>query len=220
MKSEYKIFMVGNSRNYAKWFPLPFEFTNKKEEADIAWWIGGADVNPSIYNEKRGPRVYVDEEASRYELSMWNYFKDRKNVLKIGVCKGSQNLAAFNGGKVVQHMRHPSHHYLLTKEGLVKENLIEEVVSTHHNQMIVDEKVTGLKENEDYELVAWTDRLSPFHLNGEDNDYQFPADYREPEIVFFPKTKSLAIQTHPEMHDSKDEIVKVCQRLVVEKLLH
>lgn len=206
--------MVGNAPGYASWFPLPYELTYDKNDPEISvvWFIGGADVNPIHYNEKRGPRVYVDEEMSRYEFSMWNHFKD-KNVLKIGVCKGSQSLCAFNGGKVVQHMRHPGYHNIITNN-----NLEIECVSTHHNQMIVDEKVTELKENVDYELIAWADKLSLFHLNGEDKDYDFPADYKEPEIVFFNKTRSLAIQTHPEMHDIHDEIVGFCQKLVTQKL--
>lgn len=210
---KYKIFMVGNSRGYASWFPLPFEFTNNPEKADIAWWIGGADVDPAIYGEKTGSRTYVDKNASEYELEMWNYFGNKNNVLKIGVCKGSQNLCCFNGGKMVQHSTHPNYHCISTNDGQILS-----CISTHHQQGLLLQEFTGLKENLDYELIAWAENLSPFHLNGKDQYFNFPKDYREPEIFWFPGTKSLCFQSHPEMMKINDPFVKYCQKLVLEKL--
>jgi carbamoylphosphate synthase small subunit len=212
-KSKYNIFMVGYSPSYACWFPLPYEIVTDPRKADIAWWIGGADIDcKAITGEKVGSHTYIDPRSSKEEIAGWEYFKD-KNVFKVGTCKGHQNLACFSGAKIIQHSRHPHIHPIITKEG--KEI---ECVSLHHQQILVDEKYTGLKENKDYELIGWTEKLSPFHLNGEDEDYSFPLDYKEPEIIWFPKTKSFGVQSHPEMMGGSTQFVKYCQKNLLEKL--
>lgn len=213
MSKKYKIFMVGDCPDYASWFPLPYEITRDKNLANIFWWIGGADVAPYLYGEKEGSHLYVSYPDSQYEFAMWNFCKD-KPVFKIGVCKGSQNLGAFNGSKMAQHSMHPFRHDVKTREGLTLN-----CISTHHNQVILDEKVTGLKEGIDYELIAWAEKLSPFHLNGDDIDYNFPQDYKEPEITWFGKSNSFLVQSHPEGMPIDSPFVRYCQSVLQEKIL-
>ena len=214
MTKTYKIFMVGYSPNYACWFPKPFVITQDPNKADIAWWIGGADIDcQAITGEKVGSHTYIDESSSRNEIAAWDFFKNKQNVFKVGTCKGHQNLACFNGAKIIQHSRHPGHHAVLTRE-----NKELECISLHHQQILVDQKITGLKQDIDYELIAWTEKLSNFHLNGNDEDYNFPLDYKEPEIIWFPKTNCLGVQSHPEMMDGKTPFVKYCQDILSEKL--
>ena len=209
---KHKIFMVGNDPGYTRWIPFDFDITKRESEATIAFWIGGMDVSGWIYGEKEGQFTYSNNEISKYELDMWNYFKD-KNVFKIGCCKGSQNLGCFNGSKMIQHSQHPHYHKVKTKDGLTLD-----CISTHHQQILLDEKITGLKEGIDYELISWAERLSPFHLNGEDKDYNFPPDYKEPEITWFGKTNSFLIQSHPELMDFRSPFVKYCQDVLSEKI--
>lgn len=213
MTFKHKIFMVGYSPNYASWFPFPATITNNPEDATVAWWVGGADIAPWLYGEKEGDNTYVDYQASEYEFQMWNFFKQKPNVLKVGTCKGAQNLACYNGAKMAQHMIHPHVHPVLMKDGSVVNSN-----SLHHQQIIVDEKITGLKDGIDYDLLGWTQKLSPFHLNGDNEDYNFGADYKEPEILWFEKTKCFGVQAHPEMMNHKHPFVKYCQFLLGEKI--
>lgn len=211
---KFKIFMVGYSPSYVNWFPFPYEITVKPQEANVAWWVGGADIDVNtITGEKEGSHTYVDYHSSKNEIAAWNYFKDRKDVFKGGTCKGLQNLACFNGAKMVQHSIHPGRHEVFCKNG--KSYFSN---SLHHQQIILDEKITGLKENEDYELIGWTKKLSPFHLNGKDEDYEFPENYKEPEIAYFSKTKCWGVQGHPEMMGTSSDYVKFCQQILIEKL--
>ncbi len=206
----FKIFMVGYSPNYANWFPFDYEITKDASIANVAWWIGGSDVATWLYGEKEGKFTGVSQESSKYELKCWEYFKD-KPTFKIGSCKGLQNLSVYSGCKLVQHSKHPYYHNVKTKDGL-KLNAI----SLHHQQVILDEKITGLKEGKDYSLVAWAEKLSPFHLNGENKDYKFPENYKEPEIVTF---KNIwATQSHPEAMDINSPFVKYCQKTLIEKM--
>lgn len=67
-----------------------------------------------------------------------------------------------------------------------------------------------LQENRDYKLLAWNVDTHTFHLNG-NNEEIIPK--KEAEIVFYPKTKCLAIQGHPEWMSNSDDI-KYYQDLV------
>ena len=210
--NKFKIYMVNGDNSYASWFPFPYEITKDISRAQIIWWEGGADVNPAEYGEKVGSYTGVDYSSSLLERKAWDYSKN-KPIFKIGTCKGSQNLITFNGGKMVQHSGHPFYHDVITNDGLTLN-----AISTHHQQGLVDEKITGLKEGKDYELIAWTNKLSKFHLNGNNVDYEFPDTYREPEITWFPKSFSWAVQSHPENMEIDSPFVKYCQKKLVEKM--
>lgn len=211
---KFKIYMVGGQYGYAKWFPLPFEFTENLAEATAVWFEGGADVDTTLYGEKQGSHTHINAYDSAQELAAWNYFKNKKNVLKLGTCKGFQNLSVFQGSKMVQDMHHPYMHVIKTNDG---KTLYSN--SLHHQEVIVDEKITGLKEGKDYELIGHTDgKLSPFHLNGDDKDYKFPNDYKEPEILWWPKTNSFLVQGHPEHLDNNTIFVKYLQFKLIEKM--
>ena len=54
--------------------------------------------------------------------------------------------------------------------------------------------------DDEYELIAWSkERLSNKYVTGGAFDITNTADFKEPEIVYYPKTNSFCIQGHPEM---------------------
>jgi len=202
--------MVAGSNGYARWFPFPYEIVNDINKAEIIWWEGGADIATWLYGEKEGRHTYSIESSSKQELAAWKFSKD-KNIFKIGTCKGCQNLSVYHGAKMVQHMQHPGYHLIETKDGFQLS-----AISLHHQQVILDEKYTGLKAGKDYDLVGWTRKLSRFHLNGEDRDYGFSDDYKEPEIITFKNT--WGVQSHPEMMASNSSFVAYCQKSLADKM--
>ncbi len=213
---KFKIYMVGGFAGYANWFPFPEDaiITGNPEEANIAWWIGGADLDPKLYNDKEGKHSYVSVHTSREYKSAWDFFKKR-NVFKIGTCLGHQALCCFSFDKVklVQDMQHPGFHSVITRDGTELGSN-----SLHHQQVILHEPLTGLKEGKDYELLSYCNKLSPYHLNGDDQDYEFPDDYKEPEAVWIPETKSFCVQNHPEMMGRDTPLVRYYQDVLIEKL--
>ena len=64
-----------------------------------------------------------------------------------------------------------------------------------------------MKEGEDYKLLAWSTVTSPHHTNGKGEDYNFPADYKDPEVVYYPKIGAMGIQGHPEMMSPNSDTV-------------
>lgn len=202
--------MVNGSDGYSSWFPLPYSLTDKPEESNIFWFEGGCDIAPWLYKEKAGSQTYFSEQGSKHELNCYNIAK-KVNAFCIGTCKGFQNLAVYHGATMAQHMRHPHSHLVVTNTG-------EKILfnSMHHQNPIVDERITGLKEDKDYELIGWSTKLSPYHLNGDDQDYAFGPDYKEPEIMSF--KNCWGAQAHPEMAPINSPFVKFCQKSLLKTM--
>jgi putative glutamine amidotransferase len=70
---------------------------------------GGADVDPSLYDEARHPKTEVNADLDRLELAAarWAVGSD-KPVL--GICRGQQLLNVVMGGSLVQHVENHRQH--------------------------------------------------------------------------------------------------------------
>ena len=181
--------------NYADWIlPLGFKLTSNPKEADVLLFAGGADVNPIYYNDECGVYTNYDNQRDIYEINVFNFFPDKK---KLGICRGHQLLSVLSfpkKAKLIQHSIHPHFHPIKTFD---KQELIFN--SLHHQQVLFENKYTGLKEGLDYKLFGWADNISEIHWGGDDKNYDLPNDYKEIEISYIPKTKVLSFQNHPEM---------------------
>ena len=203
MSKNKKVYVIWGGDGNARWLePLGFTPTSNYEAADLALFTGGEDIAPSFYNELPGRCTYTNRERDKTELIAYNYFKER-GVPFVGICRGGQLLTAMAGGKLVQDSNHPGSHIIHTYDGQeLRTN------SLHHQQFLVEPSITGLVEGEDFKIIAWTNKLSKYHLDQYDQDYNFPADYKEPEIAIYPKIKGFAIQWHPEMMDVESPAVQ------------
>jgi len=207
------IYIVGGSvyRSYVNWIEsLGWQIVDDIKSSDLVFFAGGEDVSPNLYGEKNGSYTGTSPRRDASEVSAWNRAVEF-NLPCVGVCRGSQFLTVMNGGKLVQDMNHNGFHEVQTNDG--RTILFN---SLHHQQMLVDTNHTKLEAN-DFELIAWTVNQFAHHLNGDDVNYNFAADYKEPEIVWFPKTRCLCIQMHPEMLDQDSEAVEYCQDLFMSK---
>ncbi len=162
--------------------------------AFILW--GGTDIHPSFYNARanrfsQAPALPSDRDV--WEWKAMNYCK-AKQIPIIGICRGAQFMCAFAGGKLFQHIQgHTSgSHKVVDKAGEVFS-----VTSAHHQML----DVHGVNA----ELVAWADHPKSLFYYGEQciipkhvEDSINKNTFKEPEIVFFPEIRGLAIQGHPE----------------------
>lgn len=167
---------------------------------------GGEDVNPATYGEPAGRFTYFTDRDA-YEIKAFNAAQ-KKGIPTIGICRGAQILCAFAGGSLVQHVTgHVGRHPIITDEGKTL------VMSSLHHQMM-------RPENTEHKLIAWTPKaLSDCYLDGRDMEIYPKGLDKEPEIVYFPKIKGLAIQGHPEMLPEDHPTVAYCNELVRQYLL-
>lgn len=173
-------------------------------DALVIW--GGEDISPSIYGDTVHNMCGASSslsERDRLEVNACIEAIDR-NIPIIGVCRGAQLACALAGGRLIQHVdNHGGNHMMTTFDGR------SIVTSSVHHQMMYPFDV-------EHKMIAWADKpRSTRYLIGdrfpEMLDKMAGEDRIEPEIVWFPKIKALAIQGHPEFHsDPYDPFVQYC----------
>lgn len=191
----------------------PQEIKNGVDLDALVIW-GGEDISPSLYNSSVNPmcgagRVLSQRDRLEYTAML---AAANRGIPIIGVCRGAQLLCAMAGGRLVQHVtNHGRSHKVITDDGR------EIVTSSVHHQMMYPWDV-------DHELIAWSaERRSNTYEMGDDlleggksaeELSAIAAAVVEPEIVWFPKVRGLAIQGHPEFMSDHCEFVQYCMELV------
>lgn len=181
-----KIYITQGGPRDINWLGKNYTETHDIDSADFVLFTGGEDVNPALYNQNRNPKTHFSVERDEYELNIYNQ-AIKKNIPMIGICRGSQFLCVMNGGKLWQHVRHPGIHEIKTKYGTKLD------CNSYHHQMLD----LGTFDKESYDLIAWAQNISYLKEN---DSFAVETDdsYREPEMVYFPKTKCFVMQYHPE----------------------
>jgi gamma-glutamyl-gamma-aminobutyrate hydrolase PuuD len=164
----------------------------------VLW--GGVDICPSIYNEVPGKWTQKPDKDRDYrEITAVNEYIN-EGLPVVGVCRGAQLLCAINGGTLYQHTEPlRQNHSIETKDG----NLFAPVTAGHHQVM---------SPKGDFILYGWNPSLiKVFRENGDYFHVQNSA-----EVVYWPKTKCLAIQPHPEWAKENDPFVYWINKLMKE----
>lgn len=185
-----RIYTVGGDTGYTNWMEAT-KLVDRMDDADLVCFTGGEDVDPSIYGQPRNPTTGSNLRRDLRENEEWHHALVR-GLPMIGICRGSQWLCAKNGGILVQNQRNPSFmHPMLTSDGRTFD-----VSSTHH-QSVYPWRLSP----ELFKVLGWTVGLCGKHEGGNCEELVtgvVPGD-KECEIVYYPKTRSLGIQSHPEM---------------------
>lgn len=179
--------------------------------ADIILFSGGEDVHPTLYGEGFNDKTMSDIYRDKREAVIYKYAVSRK-IPMLGICRGAQFLTVMNGGKLIQHVTgHTNNHIITTSEGVSYL-----VTSTHHQMMY-----PFLMPKHHYHIEAASSvRISDVYLRQGRTSYQFNEVPEEPEIVIYPKTRSLAIQSHPErMVDTKNGFIDYVSELIYTELI-
>lgn len=183
--------------------------TLQPDGAAIFW--GGEDISSRIYNQK--PNRFMSKwdvflsQRDKFEVAAYHRAVELKMPI-IGICRGAQLACALNGGTLIQHVEgHHGKHDISTFDGLtISTN------SIHHQMMNLQGTV--------HELLAKAAPKLSKHYYGppkDGEDFSLLDVDVEPEIVWFPETRTLAIQGHPEYLTPKHELTQYCLKQFKEK---
>lgn len=179
-----------------------FKLTQDITESDIVVFTGGSDINPALYGEKPHERTHFWEERDKKDISAY-----RKSVgkFRIGICRGGQLLNVLSGGKLWQHVN--NHHGSHDIRDIATGQIIE-TTSIHHQafrpgKAAIEVATTKLSTTKEAEKISW-------YATSEVVNNVYATDY---EVLFYPETRCLCIQGHPEMN-AKDEFTEYFHSLV------
>ncbi len=179
-----KIYVVGSGTSYASW--MGGTLVSTMEEANLVVFTGGQDVCPLVYNQTDiHPRTYYTIERDDYEIKAYNQALELGKKM-IGICRGHQLLSALNGALLIQDQPNPGSHYMKTYDGK------KFTINSLHHQAVYPFNLP----KEKYMILGYTEDLLDYHENGKKEE-MYPEV--EVEAIYFPETKCLGIQCHPEM---------------------
>jgi GMP synthase-like glutamine amidotransferase len=199
-----KAYVVGGAWAYLRPFRELFERADSIANADVVMFTGGGDVEPAFYGEKNVASA-VERGRDKQEMEAFNYAKEQSKGM-IGICRGAQFLTVAVGGLLYQDVDNHAifgEHTLTCADGTQLS-----ITSTHHQMM---------RPRGKYELIAWCTHRSERYLT--DKGEGTPELGVDPEIVFYPETRSLCIQGHPEYMDCDAPVCVYLRDLVKRKLL-
>lgn len=179
----------------------------QSNKPDLVLFGGGLDINPKVYRHNNvaslcdGPHIC---RRDLYERTIWETIK-RLGIASLGICRGAQLSCVLSGGVLYQDVSgHGSTHNIQFEDGSVMP-----MTSTHHQMMLP----FGTK----HELIAWANEIQSHKYTMDryaKEAKQYPIPEKEPEIVYFPETRALAVQGHPEYWDAKHPTVTKVRQLV------
>lgn len=163
-----------------------FTVVEDVDNADVLALAGGADINPRLYGETPLAGTWFSEDRDAAEIDAYNRAV-AKGAFIFGICRGGQLANVLNGGRLWQHIEgHPSSHSIVDlKTGT------SIMASSIHHQMF--------RPGPDAEIVA-TCNHATFKV-AEHDQWTSKADSVDDdvEVCWYPKTRSLCIQGHPEV---------------------
>lgn len=181
-----KVYIVGGGfGGYSALFTsLGFQVVEKLEEADLACFTGGADVSPSLYGDRQHAFTGNDPVRDKAEMVAYAVIRDL-DIPMVGICRGGQFLNVMSGGRMYQHVtEHTSDHSITDLQS--GETIL--VSSTHHQMMMPSSEAV---------LVA-SSTLGGTREWYEGQIFKKDVSNQDFEVVFYPQTKCLCFQPHPE----------------------
>lgn len=174
-------------------------YQSSLRHSELVIFSGGNDISPLMYGEAGYHPLTqrTDIERDRFERAAYIASLAKGKTI-IGICRGAQLLNVLNGGRLWQNVdghRNVPHFVTYTSE---KNEKFHIVVTSDHHQMMVPGKHSSV-----WAVAGRSTIKSTF-----EEDIPMPSNHTDdPEIVFYPATRSLCFQPHPEWG------IVACERL-------
>ncbi len=199
-----KVYIVGKATHYSKFINNSI-LTSKMEDADLVIFTGGEDVNPELYNAGVNAKTWFNNERDHREIIEFEKALGLQKSM-MGICRGSQLLTVLAGGKLVQDVNR--HSLAGTHPITLEDGTSIEMTSTHHQMMYPFDM-----KKDQYRILAKAYRNFSDRYEFEQGNIKTAIEC-EPEIVYYPGIKALAIQGHPEQMSSERAAVKYINKLI------
>jgi len=185
-----KVAIINGSSQYTRLFTQVLGMTevafdrDERYPPDLVVFTGGEDVTPALYGDAAhkftGNSPYRDEQ----EKAVFNYCVDH-DIPMVGICRGAQFLNVMSGGRMYQHVSgHLGNHEIVDMDS--GDTIV--VSSTHHQMMMPSGKAIIKAISTLGGTREWYDG-QVFKRDVSNTDY---------EVVFYPETRCLCFQPHPE----------------------
>ena len=185
---DLRVFIVGGGFQYAKmFFDAGLKGARSVDEASIVCFTGGADVDPSFYEEKALACTAYDTKRDEYEAGIYGEALGLKKPM-VGICRGSQFLTVMNGGKLWQDI---NNHAVGAKHSVIDMRTnteVEGMTSTHHQQM----------RPADHAEILAVAGLSTVKQSASEMVTRPTPELDDIEACWYPDSLSLCFQPHPE----------------------
>ena len=170
--------------------PIELDPSKYPKSALIIW--GGSDIHPSYYGRPVNGSHVSGRPSARDETEYQLILRAVElGIPIIGVCRGAQMLCAVAGGRLAQHVTgHGGANHTITD---ISTGEAYETSSLHHQMMYPYDDDGALLG----EIIATCSPRSSQYMDLEPVEIDRICE-AEPEVIWFPKQKGLAIQGHPE----------------------
>jgi gamma-glutamyl-gamma-aminobutyrate hydrolase PuuD len=184
-----------------------------REAADLIVFTGGADIDPKLYGQGKHSRTTSHPQRDVQEVGHY-HFGLEKGIPMIGICRGAQILHVLNGGELYQDVDGHRGNHAVKCVGIANPlgDKTPLVTSTHHQMMIAPEIVS--KTNPSKVLLTASESTYRDHCTSTGATLvNSREDHSDLEAIFYPETKCLCFQGHPEYstgYDQTDLLFKQC----------
>jgi len=186
-----------------------FERTGSIVDADIVVFTGGVDVSPVLYGERAIPETTFRPIRDVNDLIAWHFSANAQ--LRLGVCRGAQFLNVMGGGTLwqdvgINHLKNHDIYRFIPEDPHDPDNqtiidaLQYRVTSTHHQMMRKGPKgvLMGVAMNEDTGSFSLCNLKKAEGTSLRLPEEVYDEEHLDAEIIWYPETRSLCIQGHPE----------------------
>ena len=185
-------------------------------ENDVLILPGGADIDPSLYG-KENYKSWVSGYSLTADLRQADSYRKAMDEGRpvFGICRGMQLASALNNLTLIQDISHPGGHRITVRDINSKNDAGQMYVNSLHHQLVWTENKLDAKDYTVYGYCALSD-----HHDYQENEKIICTV--EPEIIYFPKTRTIGVQFHPEMMShgrNYDQILDYLYNLVQNTIL-
>lgn len=184
-----KVAIINGDNQYTKLFTNMGHKVVDDDNVDLFVFTGGEDVTPSMYGAVAHQSTYFNPRRDDLEAKI---LRDNPGVPCVGICRGAQFLNVMAGGEMYQDVTDHCRPHSITDS---TEGFNVWVTSTHHQMM---------KPSPEGLLVA-SSHIGAYREWWDGQIFTREKSEQDFEVVFYPRTKALCFQPHPEFFAAEYE---------------